>query len=219
MTYMKYFALATIFMFLQISAEQVILPPVLSQHHVADAKLYANRVELIADLNLPEGGVIAEVGVAFGDFSEVMINLLNPSTFVAFDTFILHTLDKVWNIPMKKFFSGKTHLEYFKERLAREDVQVITEEGLSWDCLAKYPDYTFDLIYIDAGHDYESVKRDIEVAKRKIKPNGLLVFNDYTLVEPYGVIQAVNELIVSENWKVVGFAFQQLTYCDIAITR
>ena len=33
----------------------------------------------------------------------------------------------------------------------------------------------------------------------------------------YGVVPAVNELVVSEGWQVVGFALQQHMFCDIAL--
>lgn len=36
---------------------------------------------------------------------------------------------------------------------------------------------------------------------------------------PYGVVQAVNELIVAEDWRVVGYALNPHLYCDIAIRR
>jgi hypothetical protein len=197
----------------------------LSQQHVSGAKLYANREELVSALHLPPGGIIAEVGVAFGDFSEILIEKLKPSVFVAFDIFDLHKYDVVWGTrPLKEIFNGLTHLEFFKKKLAHKTLQVITEQGLSWECLEKYPDHLFDVIYIDAGHDYESVKRDTEVAKRKIKPDGILIFNDYTMFDftnnvRYGVVQVVNELVVNENWRVAGFAFHQAMFCDIAIQR
>jgi hypothetical protein len=90
--------------------------------------------------------------------------------------------------------------------------------------LAKYPDKSFNLIYIDADHSYEAVKRDTNVAKAKLADNGILVFNDYTMFDhlngvPYGVVQAVNELIVSEDWRVCGFSLQKFMFCDIAIRK
>ena len=50
----------------------------------------------------------------------------------------------------------------------------------------------FDFIYIDADHNYESVKQDIILAKKLIKPNGIIAGHDYR--ETYqGVIKAVKE--------------------------
>ena len=59
----------------------------LSMKHMPDCKVYPNRTAVLADL--PKGGVIAEVGVAYGDFSEILFRELNPSTFFAIDFFAL----------------------------------------------------------------------------------------------------------------------------------
>ena len=59
-----------------------------------------------------------------------------------------------------------------------------------------------DFVFIDAQHDYDSVKKDIEIWTPKLKPGGLLSGHDY---QPNfkGVIQAVDEAvgrpIIGEN--------------------
>ena len=85
------------------------------------------------------------------------------------------------------------------------------------------PDRYFDLIYIDAGHSYADVKKDCKAATKKVKEDGILVFNDYVLWSPwegwaYGVVQAVNELIC-DGWDVVGFALASDGYHDIAVQK
>lgn len=52
----------------------------------------------------------------------------------------------------------------------------------------------FDLIFIDAAHDYESVKQDIQIAFKAIVPGGIICGHDYHS-EGIGVIRAVDELI------------------------
>jgi hypothetical protein len=85
-------------------------------------------------------------------------------------------------------------------------------------------DHSLDLIYIDAGHDIESVKRDMQEAVQKIKRDGTLIFNDYIMHDhitgsPYGVVPVVNDLVAQHGWKVVGFALQHHLFCDIALRR
>lgn len=52
--------------------------------------------------------------------------------------------------------------------------------------------HSFDIVYLDASHDYESVKADISAWLPKIKEGGILCGDDY--IHGWdGVIQAVNE--------------------------
>ena len=51
---------------------------------------------------------------------------------------------------------------------------------------------TFDFIYIDASHEYESVISDIRAYAKLLKPGGCLVGDDYMTNWP-GVIKAVDE--------------------------
>lgn len=54
----------------------------------------------------------------------------------------------------------------------------------------------FDMIFIDASHDYLNVCRDILAWKPLLSPSGILSGHDYRPSYP-GVIQAVNELLPS----------------------
>jgi hypothetical protein len=171
-----------------------------------------------------EGGVIAEVGVARGDFSEFLIDQLKPKRFVAFDLFDMHEWGNAWGIPTAKYLSNMTHLEFYQRRFADRNADVVIEVGMSHLQFAKYPDKSFDLIYIDGDHRYEGVKKDAEIAKNKVVDKGVLVFNDYLAFSAwegsvYGVMRAVNELIVKDDWVVTGFALNHWMHYDIALRK
>lgn len=198
--------------------------PALTSQHLADARLYANRVDMLAAIGCPRHGVICEVGVAMGDFSVRMMELLEPSQFVAFDIFTMHRSPSHWGRKSKEIFGSLTHEEFYRRRMAPYGDRVVLERGWSHEMLARYPDRHFDLIYLDAEHVFENVRKDAERAARKIKPGGLVVFNDYTLYDPflkvrYGVVEAVNQMVTAGGWKVVGFALEHNMFCDIAIRR
>lgn len=55
----------------------------------------------------------------------------------------------------------------------------------------------FDLVFIDAAHDYESVSKDIVRASSVLNDGGLLAFHDYRSVRDPGVTQAVDELLAN----------------------
>jgi hypothetical protein len=198
--------------------------PALSSRQLSNAKLYAQREDLIASLDIAPGGTIAEVGVALGDFSDFLLNTLRPAHFTAIDTFAMHAYPEHWGHSSAEIFGARTHREFFDDRFRNRGVQINTIEALSHDALKTLPDESHDLIYVDAGHDYASVRTDGELAIAKTKQNGVVVFNDYIMFDhllgvPYGVVQAVNEIVTRTEWKIVGFALQHHMFCDIALRR
>lgn len=198
-------------------------PLALHAGHLREARLFAERADLVRAL-VPPGGAVAEVGVALGDFSEVLLEMLKPSRFVAVDSFALHELPEFWGRPTAELLGGLTHAEYYRRRLAPWGDTVELQQGLSWEALARCGAGSFDLVYVDAGHEYDDVRRDAEAAVRAVRPDGVLVFNDYVLYDhvshtPYGVVQVVNRLAVEGGWKVVGFALHPQMFCDVALRR
>jgi SAM-dependent methyltransferase len=198
--------------------------PELKRENLLGARVFADRSELISHLAAGSFPKIAEIGVANGDFSEFLINCLKPEEFHAFDLFGLEQLETVMGVDSKQTYKGKTHLEYYRGRLATAASGVYIHPGDSKLILPEVEPAQFDLVYVDAGHYYQDVKRDALNAARIVRPDGIMVFNDYMMFdhlagEPYGVVRAVNELIVEEDWKVVAFALQHQMYCDIALAR
>jgi hypothetical protein len=197
--------------------------PVLQKEHLRDARLYANRNDLIAGLPVRKGGIIAEIGVWQGVFSKFLCTKLEPRRFVAFDIFTGHEYED-WNgFTGRQLFDGLTQRKYF-EREMKPFLDITTiVEGSSQETLRNYADRSFDLVYVDGDHRYDAVKVDTAFAAEMASETGLLVFNDYLLIDhnhdAYGVVPAVNHLVVSHGWCVVGYALNHGLYCDIALAR
>ncbi len=198
--------------------------PSLAQHHVAGAVLYADR-EAALD-KIPPGGRVAEIGVALGGYSEVILNKLKPSRFDAFDLFRLHEVDFFWGKHSTEWLGGRTHKAHYEDRF-RDAIQtgvMHLHEGDSSLLLAQMPDASYDMIYIDGDHSYEGALKDADVAARKLAPGGLLVFNDYIMTDhvtgaPYGVVPVVHEFCVNRGWTVAYLALQQQLFCDIGLQK
>lgn len=149
----------------------------------------------MAALGVRQGGVIAEVGVARGEFSEFLVRSLEPREFVAFDTFTMDEWPHAWGTPTTEYLGGMSHRECYLDRMRPFEDRLSVQVGPSRETLARQAPDTFDLIYIDAQHDYESVLVDARLAAAALRPDGFLVFNDYLLFDPfsgqyYGVVQS-----------------------------
>ena len=198
--------------------------PSISAEKLRGALLCSSREELIR-MVFPNGADrICEVGVAYGDFSQFLIETLEPEVFVGADTFRIHTQEVFWGRPTAERFKGATHRQFFENRFKDTVSELTVLEGQSNETLGSLPDEFFDLIYIDAAHDYTSVKKDAIASGPKLKANGALIFDDYTIFDPYmnvpyGVVRAVNEFVEETDWRVVGMSLQAQMFCDIALRR
>lgn len=197
--------------------------PDLRSHNLRDARLYADRADMIEALPVPKGGKVAEIGVWRAAFSKVLVSQLKPRQFFAFDIFTGHTIPE-WNgLTGQQLFDGLTHRQYYEREMARFLDVTNVVEGDSQQTLRRHTDRSFDLVYIDGAHDYDSVKADAALAVEMAKDGGFLVFNDYLLQDlnnaAYGIVPVVNDLVVNHGWYVVGFAINHGLYADIAIQR
>jgi hypothetical protein len=177
--------------------------PTITEKHLENCCLLSGRETILKKMK--PGGVIAEVGVLTGDFSRSILDLCSPSK--------LHLID----INLR----NSVH-ERFRTEIDAGVIQL--HQGDSSSILEGFPNNYFDFIYIDADHNYPGVKRDIQAGKSKVKQDGFLIFNDYTYWSPiecmpYGVIQAVNEVCIEDNWEMIYFALGYYMYCDVALKR
>lgn len=161
------------------------------------ARVFPTREALMTAL-VAEGGIGAEVGVQHGHFSRFLLDTVRP---------------------------GRLHLFDMSDHLLRADIRndprTTLHLGDSSTQLARCPDRGFDWIYIDGDHSYPGVVKDARQALHKVKPGGLLIFNDYTLWSPgeamsYGVIPCVNAL-VNDGLDVAGVALSPTGYFDVAL--
>jgi len=194
----------------------------LGREHLSDARLYADRQHMIDSIGPEKLGSVAEIGVALGDFSTALIARYNPDIFYAIDIFTLHEYQKLWGQETAKLLQGRTHSEVYLDRMRPYLDRLAIRQGDGAEELGKLQDASLDLIYIDGSHHYTDVVRDSAAARKKIRPGGLLIFNDYIIWShlegiPYGVIPVVNDLVVNGGGRIVGFALHPNMYADIAI--
>jgi Methyltransferase domain len=188
----------------------VISSPILQDCHVKNCRLVESRAKMLE--YLPKNSVVAEVGTQYGRFAEMIYSITQPQK--------LHLIDYSFDLFKQELSQPENSL--LQNGIEQGNVEL--HEGDSSTILSSFPDEYFDWIYIDADHAYEGVCKDIQQGYPKVKPDGMMVFNDYTNWSvgefiPYGVAKAVNEFCIANNWEIVFFALQSLGYHDIALKK
>lgn len=79
----------------------------------------------------------------------------------------------------------------FEDAPERQKIQQIFGDTTTFDQKAYHG--KVDLIFIDAGHEYELVRSDTEKALKMLAPNGVILWHDYVFSH-YGVYTWLNEL-------------------------
>jgi hypothetical protein len=177
----------------------------LSERHLKHCRVVESRYKLLE--YMPKHGVCAEVGILHGDFSDWILRLTEPKK--------LHLIDIASS-------AIKNAEERFRSEISAERVQLHLGESAS--VLRSMPDNYFDWLYIDGGHSYEQVKADLEAAKPKLVPTGLISLNDYTFFSPneflkYGVVEAIHDFCLEHDFEWVFFALEGRLYSDVALRK
>lgn len=129
--------------------------------------------------SLPKGGVVAEIGVWEGDFSQRILEICEPKE--------LHLIDPWLYMPefSNTGFGKKKNEHLMEERyhkvVARfaDDPRVKVHRALSDVALSAMPDASLDWVYIDGNHNEPIVGNDIALSLQKVKPNGIIAGDDF----------------------------------------
>ena len=141
------------------------------------------------------GGIFVELGCFKGkSTSFIVTEIINQKknvSFYAVDSFEGSTNSSDAN--EVQAYNGISNIEIdFKANTKHLYKYFFTYKELSHEAADNFNDGEVDCLFIDAGHSYEAVKKDIEAWLPKMKPNGIIAGHDYTAWE--GVNQAVNEV-------------------------
>lgn len=96
---------------------------------------------------------------------------------------------------------GGTLLQIFDNNMWEFGYCPIKLIGKSEDMVDKLNDGLFSMIFIDAAHDYKSVKADLNNFYPKLKSGGIFAGHDYG-EKSCGVGQAVDEFVKENNLKL-----------------
>lgn len=138
------------------------------------ADLYLEAVQ-----RFPTGSVFVEVGVYKGRSADFLIREMQK----AGKKFEIHLVD-IMSVPLLR-----KHNDLLRKNCFLHAADSVSAAG-------GFEDGTVDFVWIDANHEYEAVKADIEVWLPKVRAGGVIAGHDYfrSKKKSYQVIEAVDEL-------------------------
>lgn len=145
--------------------------------------------EMLHSLGLTKG--VAEIGVAEGNFSQQITEWGIPMLYLVDrwesfpDQYGDAAMDQQWH---------ENNYSRVVERMSQYSGSYNILRGDSVAMAQHVPDNSLSLIYLDADHTYEGIKRDIETWYDKVESGGIIAGHDY-LNTDYGVYKAINEFV------------------------
>ena len=187
---------------------------------------------LLNHIRLKKPKNFLEIGVFHGVTSRNVCELLysfhgNDFKFTGIDLFVNdETLLKDEYIPKIKF-SNPLKTIYYKYiirldpysvdsilRLLKKfqkNVNII--KGNSNKVLKEINVDKFDYVFLDGGHKYETVKKDLENLTQIVNNNGTILCDDYDLSYASGVKKAIEDFVLEKNFnlKILNSRFAEIT--------
>lgn len=195
----------------QIEIDNTIPKFKVEQKHIQNLKTLTDRNMLLE--HLPKHGIVAELGIDSGEFSKLILEENSPHK--------LHLIDS-WE-------SQRYHRELrnivedkFQNQIEQGIVEINT--GLSTVVGKNFPEEYFDWIYIDTDHSYETTRAELELYSKKIKADGIIAGHDFVTANwkrmvRYGVIEAVYEFCVKNDWEIIFLTMENQEHPSFAIQR
>ena len=195
----------------RIQKEERIPKVSLEQKHIENCELLLNRTVLLSKLK--KNAVVAEIGVASGEFSKKIMDVTKPKK--------LHLID-IWG--NQRYNEEKYQVVRQKFSPYIKNNRVVINRKLSTEAADDFPDNYFDWIYIDTNHSYQTTKQELIKFAPKVKKNGIISGHDYLVGHwissfRYGVIEATHEFCVENDWELVYLTVDPLETQSFAIKK
>ena len=160
-----------------------------------------------------------EIGVFHGVTARNVCELLfkihnNDFKYIGLDLFEKNDENKSEIIPNTNFSNPlkQIYFKYIKKQdpYTKEAVEDLLKKfkdnvhlikGNSNKVLKKIDMTKIDYVFLDGGHDYDTVKNDLDSCSEVIDNNGTILCDDYNLSYAPGVKKAVDEYVENNNYK------------------
>ncbi len=176
------------------------------------AKIFSSKVESALGLELGrtlnireiilENGYSSflEVGVWRGENIIPLAKSINSCQFIGVDPYDFEEYGDNEKLDDKKELlkaeANQIYSEMEKTSSHLKNLKIIRKSSL--EAALEFSDNSLDMIFIDALHTYEDVKKDIKAWLPKVRVGGCLSGHDYSL-DWFGVVMAVNDVLGVDN--------------------
>ena len=159
-----------------------------------------------------------EIGVFHGVTARNVCELLyqihgNSFQYIGLDLFEVNNENKSEIIPNTEFSNPlkKIYFKYIKKQdpysisavrdlLKKFKNNINLIKGNSNIILKKIDMSKIDFVFLDGGHNYETVLNDLKCCNEVVKNNGIILCDDYDLSFAPGVKKAIDEYVLENNF-------------------
>ena len=171
---------------------------------------------LLDEVRKEKPKIFLEIGVFHGVTARNICELLyrthnNDFKYIGLDLFAENEENKnevipnnTFNNPLKKIYfkyikkQNPYSLEAVRDLLKKFEKNIHLIQGNSNKVLNKMDMSKIDYVFLDGGHEYNTVKNDLDNCIEVIKKGGTVLCDDYNLGSAPGVKEAIDEF-VSKN--------------------
>ena len=173
----------------------------------------------LEQIKLKKPKIFLEIGVFHGVTARNVCELLfkihhNDFKYIGLDLFEKNDENKSEIIPNTNFSNPlkQIYFKYIKKQdpYTKEAVEDLLKKfkdnvhlikGNSNKVLKKIDMTKIDYVFLDGGHDYDTVKNDLDSCSEVIDNNGTILCDDYNLSYAPGVKKAIDEYVENNNYK------------------
>lgn len=157
----------------------------------ADTSLSTGLLDFVA--TLPPGFVMAEIGCYAGESTTIFLTRAGHIT--AIDPWEDYDEDNRPYGELEHICDSHLVEAAFDKVVDEAHGRITKIKGRSTEIAQTFADGTFDVVYIDANHEYPHVLTDVTAWKPKVKPGGILAGHDYD-GSHLGVTRAIEEVLL-----------------------
>jgi len=175
---------------------------------------------LLKEVDKKKPRIFLEIGVFHGVTARNICELLyqthkNDFKYIGLDLFVENEENKneiipnnTFNNPLKSVYfkyikkQNPYSLEAVRELLKKFEKNVHLIQGNSNKVLKKIDMSKIDYVFLDGGHEYNTVKNDLENCIEVIKKGGTVLCDDYNLGSAPGVKRAIDEYVLKNKFNI-----------------